>query len=121
MGIINKLKGMGRAIVNAFTKAAPTDMPSFLLAGSRWVSPPPVDTSGYLHVSVPLVPVENEVQEKLLGARYIRPFGKGQTYNVGANMLKRAADENAVNNKDKRRLRSKIRRWRNAEAAAHAA
>lgn len=75
-------------------------------------TPPVPDTSRYLHVSVPLYPIENPVMRKLLGVGYT--MGRGQTHNIGNNMMKREADRIAefhgLNNKQRIRLRSKIKR-----------
>ncbi|QGH45040.1 hypothetical protein [Bacteriophage Titan-X] len=83
--------------------------------------PPAPDTSRYLHVSVPLVPIDNPLLRKMLGQDYFPvQKGQGQTRRIGNNMMKRAADNMAENNKTARRLRSKMKR-RAAELRAGAA
>ena len=75
-------------------------------------TPPIPDTSRYRHVSVPLYPVENPVLRKLFGVGYTA--GRGQTHNIGNNRMKREADRIAefhgLNNKQRIRLRSRIKR-----------
>lgn len=73
--------------------------------------PPAVDTSNYLHVSVPLIPIDNPILRKMLGQDYFPvQKGQGQTRNVGNNVMKRAADGMGTNNKERRKLRTRIKR-----------
>lgn len=82
--------------------------------------PPAPDTSRYLHVSVPLIPIENAVLRKMLGQDYFPvQKGQGQTRNVGNNSMKRIADSLTTNRKQARRLRAKMKR-RAAELRAGA-
>lgn len=71
-------------------------------------SPPPPVTGRYLHVSVPLEPIEDPMLRKMLGRDYLehRP---GRTRSVGSNWMKAAADRMGKNNKERRRLRAKIK------------
>jgi hypothetical protein len=81
--------------------------------------PPPVNTDRYVHVSVMLHPIEDAMLRELAGLNYIAD-PVVTTYNTGANILKRAADMLGQNNKQRRRLRSKMKR-RAAELRAGAA
>lgn len=73
-------------------------------------TPPEVDTSRYLHVSVGLQPIKEPLLRKLLGRDYTAPSLVGTTYNVGKNYIKRAADALGQNNKERRRLRTMMKR-----------
>lgn len=112
MGFLDKIKGAAKyvkdKVVQAFKPQHDDDH----------TPPPAPDTSRYLHVSVPLIPIEDPLLRKLLGQDYMP--GRGQTRNVGNNEMKRAADSLGANNKQRRRLRSKIKR-RAAELRAGAA
>lgn len=121
MGILNRIKGAATrlaAAVGLGTKQAipqadrlpePEAPADFPVTDS---TPPMPDTSRYRHVSVPLFPIENAMVRKLLGMRYT--MGRGQTHNIGNNAMKREADRIAefhgLNNKQRRRLRTKIKR-----------
>jgi hypothetical protein len=74
--------------------------------------PPPVDVSNYLHVSVPLVAIDNPLLRRMLGRDYERAVavGHGITRVVGSNHMKRVADELGTNNKHRRQLRSQMKR-----------
>lgn len=113
MGFLDTIKGAAKYIkdkvVNAIKPQHDDDN----------TPPPAPDTSRYLHVSVPLVPIENALLRKMLGRDYMRVLGPGQTRNVGNNMMKAAADSMGANNKERRRLRTKIKR-RAAELRAGA-
>ena len=102
MGFLDKIKGAAKyvkdKVVQAFKPQHDDDN----------TPPPAPDTSRYLHVSVPMVPIEDALLRKLLGQDYMP--GRGQTRNVGNNDMKRAADSLGANNKQRRRLRSKIKR-----------
>lgn len=84
--------------------------------------PPRVpSTDNYLHVSVPLIPIDNPVLRQMLGQDFFPvQKGHGQTRNVGNNVMKAAADRMGGNNKERRRLRAKMKR-RAAELRAGAA
>ena len=111
MGFLDKIKGAAKyvkdKVVQAFKSQHDDDN----------TPPPAPDTSRYLHVSVPMIPIEDALLRKLLGQDYTP--GRGQTRNVGNNEMKRAADSLGKNNKKRRRLRSKIKR-RAAELRAAA-
>jgi len=112
MGFLDKIKGAARYIkdkvVNAIKPQHDDDN----------TPPAAPDTSRYLHVSAPLVPIDNPVMRKLLGQDYW--VGTGQTRKVGNNKMKAAADAMGANNKERRRLRTRIKR-RAAELRAGAA
>ncbi|UVB02990.1 hypothetical protein IVIADoCa2_13 [Xanthomonas phage vB_Xar_IVIA-DoCa2] len=111
MGFLDKIKGAAKyvkdKVVQAFKPQHDDDN----------TPPPAPDTSRYLHVSVPLIPIENPLLRKMLGRDYM--CGPGQTRNVGNNAMKAAADAMGANNKERRRLRTKIKR-RAAELRAGA-
>lgn len=112
MGFLDKIKGAAKhvkdKVVQAFKPQHDDDN----------TPPPAPDTSRYLHVSVPLIPIENALLRRMLGQDYM--LGRGQTHNVGNNQMKRAADAMGANNKIRRRRRTKIKR-RAAELRAGAA
>lgn len=109
MGFLDKIKGAAKYIKDKVVNAIrPHDDDG---------TPPAPDTSRYLHVSVPLTPIESPLVRKVLGRDYM--CGPGQTRNVGNNAMKAAADALGANNKERRRLRTKIKR-RAAELRAGA-
>ncbi|WAX24198.1 hypothetical protein P4_00040 [Xanthomonas phage P4] len=82
--------------------------------------PPAPDTSRYLHVSTPLIPIDNPVLRKMLGQDYFPvQKGQGQTRIVANNQMKRVADSFGANNKERLKLRSRMKR-RAAELRAGA-
>lgn len=103
MGILSMLSNAARYVKDKFVGAAKQVVPAL----DNEV-PPAIDTSNYLHVSVPLIPIENPMLRKLLGQDYM--LGKGQTRNVGNNAMKRVADAMGANNKQRRALRSRMKR-----------
>jgi len=111
MGLLDKIKGAAKYVKD---KVVQTFKPQH---GGNSLPPAP-DTSRYLHVSVPLIPIENALLRRMLGQDYMP--GQGQTRNVGNNQMKRAADAMGANNKIRRRLRTKIK-GRAAELRAGAA
>lgn len=74
--------------------------------------PVPASTERYLHVSVPMIPVEDPIARKLFGTNFVP--GESSTYNVGNNQLKRSMDNLAAslgyNNKQRRKLRTQAKR-----------
>ncbi len=102
MGFIDKIKGAAKYVKD---KVVSTFMPQ----DDDDTPPPAVDTSQYLHVSMPLVPIDNPLLRKLLGRDY-EMVTPGMTRNVGNNVMKMAADALGKNNKERRRLRTKIKR-----------
>lgn len=112
MGFLDKIKGAAKYVKD---KVVQTFVPQH---DDDNTPPPAPDTSRYLHVSVPLIPIENALLRRMLGQDYM--LGQGQTRNVGNNQMKRAADAMGANNKIRRRRRTKIKR-RAAELRAGAA
>ena len=121
MGIINSMKraisGTAAWLRGKIKQDIPTPDPlpapdPVLGVQIETETPPIPDTSRYRHVSVPLFPIENPVLRRLLGVGYT--MGRGQTHNIGNNAMKREADRIAefhgLNNKQRRRLRTKIKR-----------
>ncbi|AMM44655.1 hypothetical protein [Xanthomonas phage f20-Xaj] len=114
MGFIDKIKTAARYVKDKFVQAV---MPK---RDDDDAPPPAPDTSRYLHVSVPLIPIDNPVLRKMLGQDYFPvQKGQGQTRIVGNNQLKRVADSLGDNNKQRRKLRSRMKR-RAAELRAGA-
>lgn len=112
MSIIDKLKAGAKYINDQIVK--PTGAwvrDQFHKVDDDDLPPSPVDVSNYLHVSVPLIPIDNPILRKILRQDYfpVRK-GEGQTRIVGNNMMKRVADQLGTNNKERRRLRSKMKR-----------
>lgn len=102
MHIIDSIKSAGKNLLNWMkgeSKATPT-----------WTPAPPADTSRYHFVSVPLVPVDNEMLATITGQRYIPQ--RGITCRSLRGECRRQADalatELGYNNKARRRLRAKI-------------
>lgn len=121
MGIINSMKraisGTAAWLRGKVKQEIPTPDPlpahePVLGVQIETETPPVPDTSRYRHVSVPLYPIENPMMRKLLGVGYT--MGRGQTHNIGNNMMKREADRIAefhgLNNKQRIRLRRRIKR-----------
>jgi hypothetical protein len=117
MGILNSIKGAAASLAAAVgfgtkqTHPLPEpEAPDDCIVATA--TPPVPDTSRYRHVSVPLIPIENPLLRKLLGVGYT--MGRSQTHNIGNNAMKREADRIAefhgLNNKQRRRLRTKIKR-----------
>lgn len=75
-------------------------------------TPAEPDTSRYLHVSVPMIPIKEKLAREVLGVNYLP--GEPSTYNIGMNALKRQMDGVALDtsapNKIRRRLRSAAKR-----------
>lgn len=115
MGFLDKIKKGAQYIKDKVVKAI---MPK--RDDDDTTPPPPVDTSNYLHVSVPLIPIDNPILRKMLGQDYFPvQKGQGQTRIVGNNQLKRVADSLGANNKERRKLRTRMKR-RAAELRAGA-
>lgn len=109
MGILDSIKNTLRSMKNkVFGNTEPPKAERKMLPVEENPTPQPADTSRYLHVSVPLIPIENAMLRKLLGRDYMP--GRGVTYNVGNNAMKRAVDELGLPNKQRRRLRSQVKR-----------
>jgi hypothetical protein len=91
--------------------SGPVEVDPSLVGVIDTATPPLPDISRYLHVSVPLFPIENPHLRKLLGMGYT--MGRGQTHNIGNNAMKRSAGAMAkasgMNNKERCRLRSRIK------------
>lgn len=112
--------GMFKNIGDRVRGAANWLKEKFMPEGTPTSQPVPLaDTSRYLHVSVPLEPIDNPVLQDILGARYAAQW-PGQTRNVGNNQMKRVADSLGANNKERRKIRSRMKR-RAAELRAGAA
>ena len=122
MGFMDKIKNVGDKIRGAanWTKDKITEAVKPKHDDDDTTPPPPVDTSNYLHVSVPLIPIDNPILRKILGQDYFRvQKGQGQTRIVGNNQLKRVAGSFGTNNKERRKLLSRMKR-RAAELRAGA-
>ena len=115
MGIINSMK---KAIAGTSAwlrgKAIPQPLPADATLPDHVTAatPPEPDTSRYRFVSVPMHPIEDALMRKLMGVGYMP--GPARTHNIGNNAMKREADRMAewhgLNNKQRRRLRTKIKR-----------
>lgn len=101
MGFLDKIKSAGHRLKE---KVA-----DFFLPDDRDPPPPAPDTSRYIHVSAPLVPIEDPLLRKLLGQDYFLGPERSSR-NVGNNAMKRFADLASTNNKSSRRLRSRLKR-----------
>ena len=113
MGFMDKIKAAAKYVKDKVVEAAKP-------RHDDDDTPPAPDTSRYLHVSVPLTPIDNPVLRKMLGQDYFPvQKGQGQTRIVGNNQLKRVADSLGGNNKERRKLRSRMKR-RAAELRAGA-
>lgn len=120
MGFMDKIKNVSGKIRGAANWVKDKVVAAVKPQHDDDTPPPAPDTSRYLHVSVPLIPIDNPVLRKMLGQDYFPvQKGQGQTRIVGNNQLKRVADSLGGNNKERRKLRSRMKR-RAAELRAGA-
>lgn len=108
MGFLDKIKNTVKGGLDKLAELAERAMRKVPLANADNETPPAPDTSRYVHVSVPLTPITDPIARKLLNMRYF--VGKGITYNIGNNAMKREADRLGGNNKSRRRIRTAIKR-----------
>lgn len=120
MGIIDNIKAATKKFGESVAKRLKDVFVPRIDTGDDDDAPPPaVDTSRYLHVSVGLSPIESPELRRLLGRRYFKDTAVGHTRNVGNNLMKRVADGLGSNNKERRRIRTRMKR-RAAELRAGA-
>lgn len=109
MGIRNSLLRFGSAVARTLgmTKVADAIKPDEAQAQVKGKNP-----SRYprmIHLSKQVHELPDELS-KLLGVKYIVDRGKGTTYRIGKNAMKRMADSMGGNNKQRRRIRSRMKR-----------
>lgn len=111
MGFMDKIKNAGGKIRGAADWVKDKVVAAVNPQHNDDDTPPPApDTSRYLHVSVPLIRIDNPVLRDLWQEYFPVQKGQGQSRIVGNNQLKRVADNLGDNNKQRRKLRSRMKR-----------
>lgn len=108
MGIRNSLLRFGSAVARTLgmTKTADAIKPDEAPAQERGN---PSRYPRMIHLSKQVHEVPAELR-KLIGVKFIVDQGKGTTYRIGKNAMKRMADSMGGNNKQRRRIRSRMKR-----------